>query len=954
MHNKLTKGWGLWATRALVALVLVAVVFSPLQGIVQAQVGDPSAPTTPIQQANATAARNDAKDNASVAPPTTPIRTGSDQTLPSCKFDVATWDLCITNIVYVFTVGMMSAFAYMGSYVFNIAIQLTLASTSYSLSFLSVGWAAMRDVANMAFIFILIYIAVTIILGADTSGTIKTLAVVIVMALLINFSFFITRVVIDAGNYLAVQMYNAIPIKQTVAQTAATSGYISTGTAAIGTNLVTPGNSPKDLTWNIMQVTKIQNLFSNPSFIAFYNGNGGTQKSANFLVVVITLSFLYIAIGAMFAILAATFFTVGFKFLYRLIMLWFVIIFAPAAFIARALPGKKLGSWYASWQSNLFQQSIFPAFFLFVFIIINYFMVEMATAGGTNGLVGSIFNSINNTTVTDASNSGFLWAIGVSVANIFIRLGLVVFMMWVGLKLSDAVAAQGNAAAKNFSGWMGRRLGAATLGTGGWLGRNTVGWGAQKVFDSGRVTAAASKVPFLRPLRNVAGKLGGASFDARGIKNLKTGVGYTGIDIGTGRGVGGYKKNFDDRVAYRVAQSEKFKLSESAVIKRERRVLEEEIKKLNPEEKAAYQKAASEYKAAHEENKELNSSESRKILKEKKAAFEGVKNAEGKNIAKEIADKIKKATGESNKGNYANSIDKRSWSTLGRLGRNIAFITAADKEAARRIRGTKDASVRVLDLITKGYEAPPKAATETRTDSASTETAKSTSEGSKGSGKSSEAPPESKAKHTQPQPNVFGVDPTQRNRNSGPRGRAFAPTRTIATPTTSQQEKPEVSEVIYNTQRLNRTPEPETARTVSTPPPTPIPTPTPTSAPQTPATPKTSLWSLPKEPPTVSLDATSMNLLSRIARGTEKVSEVGKQQIKGTKGLLSAIEKMKPGQPTQTVVNNQNLHTSTPQTPTPVEIPTLRPENITLTEPVDKKTVGEIETKPEQKPEGTV
>lgn len=110
-----------------------------------------------------------------------------------------------------FTVGLASSLAYVGSSVFNIGVQMSLQSAAYSQLFLTSGWGAARDIANMLFIFILIYIAVTIIYSAETHGTMKTLAAVVVMALLINFSFFITRVVVDAGNILAVQFYNAIP-----------------------------------------------------------------------------------------------------------------------------------------------------------------------------------------------------------------------------------------------------------------------------------------------------------------------------------------------------------------------------------------------------------------------------------------------------------------------------------------------------------------------------------------------------------------------------------------------------------------------------------------------------------------------------------------------------------------------------------------------------------------------
>src|SRR3990167_5569131 len=121
---------------------------------------------------------------------------------------------CIANVVYIFTVGLGTAVAYVGAWVFNLATVLTLNSTAYALTFLSEGWSIVRDIANMFFILILVYIALTVMFRADTSETMKRLAWVIAIALIINFSFFFVRVVIDTGNLLAVQFYNRIGTEQ--------------------------------------------------------------------------------------------------------------------------------------------------------------------------------------------------------------------------------------------------------------------------------------------------------------------------------------------------------------------------------------------------------------------------------------------------------------------------------------------------------------------------------------------------------------------------------------------------------------------------------------------------------------------------------------------------------------------------------------------------------------------
>src|SRR3990167_838470 len=153
---------------------------------------------------------------------------------------------CVAALVYWAGPGIASPVAYIGAYFFSIVVQLSLNSTAYALDFLSNGWTTVRDIAKMAFIFILIYIALTVMLFAETSGTIKTLAVVVVIALLVNFSFFFTRVVIDAGNIVAVQFYNAIPVVSVPGVPG--SGFI--------------GNGTKDLSLSIMGAINPQELLN--------------------------------------------------------------------------------------------------------------------------------------------------------------------------------------------------------------------------------------------------------------------------------------------------------------------------------------------------------------------------------------------------------------------------------------------------------------------------------------------------------------------------------------------------------------------------------------------------------------------------------------------------------------------------------------------------------------------
>src|SRR3989344_5113575 len=74
-----------------------------------------------------------------------------------CDLPGVGFSKCVAAVVYWIGPGIASIVASIGAYFFSIVVQLSLNSTAYALDFLSTGWTTVRDIANMAFIFILIY-----------------------------------------------------------------------------------------------------------------------------------------------------------------------------------------------------------------------------------------------------------------------------------------------------------------------------------------------------------------------------------------------------------------------------------------------------------------------------------------------------------------------------------------------------------------------------------------------------------------------------------------------------------------------------------------------------------------------------------------------------------------------------------------------------------------------------
>lgn len=390
---------------------------------------------------------------------------------------------CILLPVYVFTVGLGSLVANVSAYFFNIATQMSLSSTAYGMSFISQGWSAARDIANMFFILILIYIAITIMLQAETGGTMQSLVWVIFIALIINFSFFLTRVAIDASNIVALQFYNAIP--------AAADSQGSTLTAAGG----------KDLTAGIMNALGVQRLLGTQSF---QNFTAETDMFTQF----ITLVVLYVFAGGMYFILAAAFFAAGLKFLIRIAVLWLTIIASPLALIAKA--SQRFEKQFDQWQETLITHAFYPAVFLFIFWIISLF---------ADGLkIDSAFKDFLQN--PGGAEAGITASISL-IADISIRLGFVAIMLFLGIKAADSIGVMGAQAAKSF----GNKF---SFGTGGWVGRQTLGRAGLAASRSEAVRSWASRSAAGGAVLRSAKFLSGSSFDMRGLPgagNLKEYVG---------------------------------------------------------------------------------------------------------------------------------------------------------------------------------------------------------------------------------------------------------------------------------------------------------------------------------------------------------------------------------------------------------------------------------------------
>lgn len=285
----------------------------------------------------------------------------------------------ISKLFNSLVLGIAVAFLYIGSFLVGIAgslldhvMRYTIIEMSANVGVggnlhdvISTTWKAFRDLANLAFIFILLYIAIRTILG-DGSGQIKKLLTrVIIVALLLNFSLFFTKIVVDVSNILAVVFYNAI------------------GTVGGGGNL---GNA----------------YMAKFGFTSWYNWGTANDiiRASTDGGAVSMLMFGFMGMVFM-GIAAFIFFALSFFLIARFVTIIFLFILSPLAFAAMALPKD---GYSGKWIKALTDQVIFaPAMLALLWVSLKMLDVIVRNPDPNNNILKASANLGKNASGTAAT-----------------------------------------------------------------------------------------------------------------------------------------------------------------------------------------------------------------------------------------------------------------------------------------------------------------------------------------------------------------------------------------------------------------------------------------------------------------------------------------------------------------------------------------------------------------------
>ncbi|MFZ2523599.1 MAG: hypothetical protein WAW92_04410 [Minisyncoccia bacterium] len=368
----------------------------------------------------------------------------------------------MTDLTAVIVVGILKLLSWItgvGGMILNYAIKYTIVDfklNTQNITGINVAWKLIKDIMNIFFIFILIYEGIKLILSQTDTARIQKVIVGIVMgALLINFSLFFTKVMIDASNVVTIGIYSSI-----------------VGSTNVNSNAY-------GLTNPIMQSLGIQDLYKTDA------PEAPIKTFGNQLVFLIGAGTLLIVAGFVF-------FAVSIIFIVRFIVLLILMMLSPVAYMGMALPfmQEHAKKWWNTFNSQLL---FAPIYMLMTWIALTLiatpgFVSGPAGKGGWNGLVGV-------SAAPSVDSVGLLF-------NYVVILGFLIASLVIAKDVSSKGSSYVGKMTKDLTGF----ASTAVLGGSAWAGRKTVGNIGKMASESAWLQEQANK-----NRSGVFGRLGGYS-----------------------------------------------------------------------------------------------------------------------------------------------------------------------------------------------------------------------------------------------------------------------------------------------------------------------------------------------------------------------------------------------------------------------------------------------------------
>jgi len=245
-------------------------------------------------------------------------------------------------------------------------------------------WVVIRDLFNIAFIFSLVYIGLRTILNSEDSGTQKALGMLIAAALLINFSLYITKVIVDISNYTAVSIHSV--------STQGISNIYSLKVSRVGDD----GGS-ETIVDNVTGKDSLSGAFMETLRISsFFEDQIGLGQVVLFSVIAL---FFLVILGIVFVYGA-------FMLVMRFIALIIFMIFSPVMFLGWILPHFKTYS--TQWWSKFISYAFFAPAYIFMLYLALYTLTQLK-----DSFKGNYSSAVTNGGSVESFSVFLFYAIGI-------------------------------------------------------------------------------------------------------------------------------------------------------------------------------------------------------------------------------------------------------------------------------------------------------------------------------------------------------------------------------------------------------------------------------------------------------------------------------------------------------------------------------------------------------------
>ena len=544
------------------------------------RIGNPITVTIP-----ATAAQVAAQNNTQQAS----IGGGTNRgNLPECGLipgGAGTINGCIAQVAY-YIYYVIAAIARLFGQLFDFFIGYSLSDASYRYSFAVTGWKLVRDISNVFFIIIMVWTGFSAVFNTTKTSMKAVVPNLIINALLINFSLFATRIIIDISNVTARIFYSEMLVCKQVDLDQSGNCPPAKAEHGVGgywplSEKIVSSFDPQDIFKSSILQPPSYSTSTSTSNTTVTNYSAQTAGSttatserdyANYFgIVCLVASFIMVAVAIMF-------FRVTFLFVGRVVGLYICMIFSPFAFLSRDMPmmGGITKLRWSDWQKELVSYAMLaPIFVFFLYIIYVFLSSNFVQQIGVAALTTGDFFEIT--------------------LSIVIPMLIIFFLLQAAQKAAESFAGDIGKSIQGF-GQQATGLAAGTafgLATGGagFLGRNVIGRGLRsygngttgrkimvdgKEVDETRAMRLASSAAtswtarqqsnFLRwgqtsswNAANAGAKIGGKEYTVNdgvnkglglfGVKanNIAAGLSYVGKDAGKGGVIAVDKQRAEDR-----------------------------------------------------------------------------------------------------------------------------------------------------------------------------------------------------------------------------------------------------------------------------------------------------------------------------------------------------------------------------------------------------------------------